>query len=144
MVANFLAGSDAISLLARTHGARLRVVDAGVAGDLAPHPALIARSLSRGTANVVHAPAMTSAQCVEALNEGVALGMTLPEHGVLVLGEMDIANTTTATALMHVLTGTPVADCVGRGTGVDDAGIARKYAAMNAAIALHGIDGTPQ
>ena len=153
MVANFLAGGAAICVLARANGARLRVVDAGVAADLAPHPALIARSLGRGTANIVHAPAMTAAQCAEALNEGVTLGMALPEHGmhedgmpkygVLVLGEMGIANTTSAAALMRVLTGTPVADCVGRGTGVDDAGIARKCAAIHAAVARHGIDGTP-
>ena len=153
MVANFLAGGAAICVLARANGARLRVVDAGVAADLAPHPALIARSLGRGTANIVHAPAMTAAQCAEALKEGVSLGMALPEHGmhedgmpkygVLVLGEMGIANTTSAAALMRVLTGTPVADCVGRGTGVDDAGIARKCAAIHAAVARHGIDGTP-
>lgn len=143
MVANFLAGGAAICVLARAHGARLRVVDAGVAADLAPHPALIPRSLGRGTANFVHTPAMTAAQCVAALNEGVTLGMTLPEHGVLVLGEMGIANTTSAAAVMHVLTGTPVADCVGRGTGVDDAGIARKCAAINAAVARHGSSGTP-
>ena len=91
----------------------------------------------------------------EALAARVAdgLGMALPEHGmhedgmpkygVLVLGEMGIANTTSAAALMRVLTGTPVADCVGRGTGVDDAGIARKCAAIHAAVARHGIDGTP-
>ncbi len=148
MVANFLAGGAAICVLARAHGARLRVVDAGVAADLAPHPALIARSLGRGTANFVHAPAMTAAQCAEALNAGVALGMHLheddvPEYSVLILGEMGIANTTSAAALMHVLTGTPVVDCVGRGTGVDDAGIARKCAAINAAVARHGVDGTP-
>ena len=143
MVANFLAGGAAICVLARANGARLRVVDAGVAADLAPHPALIARSLGRGTANFVHAPAMTAAQCAEALKEGVSLGTSLPEHSVLVLGEMGIANTTSAAALMHALTGTPVADCVGRGTGVDDAGIARKCAAIHAAAARHGIDGTP-
>jgi nicotinate-nucleotide--dimethylbenzimidazole phosphoribosyltransferase len=153
MVANFLGGGAAICVLARAHGARLRVVDAGVAADLAPHPALITRSLGRGTANFVHAPAMTAAQCTAALNEGVTLGMTLPEHGVpdfdvpnsgvLVLGEMGIANTTSAAALMHGLTGTPIADCVGRGTGVDDAGIARKCAAINAAVARHGSSGTP-
>lgn len=143
MVANFLAGGAAICVLARANGARLHVVDAGVAADLAPHPALIARSLGRGTANIVHAPAMTAAQCAEALKEGVSLGTSLPEHSVLVLGEMGIANTTSAAALMRVLTGTPVADCVGRGTGVDDAGIARKCAAIHAAVARHGIDGTP-
>jgi nicotinate-nucleotide--dimethylbenzimidazole phosphoribosyltransferase len=62
---------------------------------------------------------------------------------VLILGEMGIANTTSAAALMHVLSGTAVAGCVGRGTGVDDAGIARKCAAIDAAVALHGINGTP-
>jgi nicotinate-nucleotide--dimethylbenzimidazole phosphoribosyltransferase len=143
MVANFLAGGAAICVLARAHGARLRVVDAGVAADLAPHPVLLARSLGRGTRNFVHAPAMTEAQCCKALNEGIALGASLPEYGVLVLGEMGIANTTSAAALMHVLTGTPVADCAGRGTGIDDAGIARKCAAIEAAVALHGVEGTP-
>jgi nicotinate-nucleotide--dimethylbenzimidazole phosphoribosyltransferase len=143
MVANFLAGGAAICVLARAHGARLRVVDAGVAADLAPHPALLARSLGHGTRNFVHASAMTETQCVEALDHGVALGASLPEYGVLVLGEMGIANTTSAAALMHVLTGTPVAGCVGRGTGVDAAGIVRKCAAIDAAVARHGVDGTP-
>jgi nicotinate-nucleotide--dimethylbenzimidazole phosphoribosyltransferase len=143
MVANFLAGGAAICVLARAHGARLRVVDAGVAADLAPHPALLARSLGRGTRNFVHASAMTKAQCADALNLGVALGELLPENGVLVPGEMGIANTTSAAALMHVLTGAAVADCVGRGTGIDDAGLARKCAAIEAAVARHGTDGTP-
>lgn len=143
MVANFLAGGAAICVLARAHGARLRVVDAGVAADLAPHPALLARSLGRGTRNFVHAPAMTEAQCAEALREGVLLGAHLPDCGVVVLGEMGIANTTSAAALMHVLTGTPIAECVGRGTGIDDAGIARKCAAIEAAVARNGTGGTP-
>lgn len=143
MVANFLAGGAAICVLARAHGARLRVVDAGVAAYVASHPALLARSLGHGTRNFVHSSAMTERQCVEALDHGVALGASLPEYGVLVLGEMGIANTTSAAALMHVLTGTPVAGCVGRGTGVDDAGIVRKCAAIDAAVARHGVDGTP-
>lgn len=141
MVANFLAGGAAICVLARECGATLRVVDAGVDADLPPHPQLIDLKLGRGTADFSAVPAMPRETAAEALRRGFALGAALPAHGAFVAGEMGIGNSASAAALMHALTGRAVEDCVGRGTGVDDAGLARKRAVVAAAVARHGRDG---
>ena len=140
MVANFLAGGAAICVLAREFQASLMVVDAGVASALPANPLLIDRKIALGTENFAHAPAMHRDQCVSALQAGVEIGRGLAPYGVLMPGEMGIGNTTSAAALMHAFTGLPVEDCIGRGTGVNDEGLARKRKALEAAVARHGVD----
>ena len=139
MVANFLAGGAAISVLAQQFDAALAVVDAGVAASLAAHPQLLDRKIASGTGNFVQGPAMSDAARDAALAAGVAIGRELPPQAALVLGEMGIGNTTSAAAIMAALTGWPAEQCVGRGTGLDDAGVARKAAVVDRALGANGL-----
>lgn len=128
MVANFLNGGAAISVLAKLQGIDLWIVDAGVDGDCGPHPRLIDAKIRRGTRSFVDEPAMTSAECAKALQRGreAVERATPPDSNVLIFGEMGIGNTASAALLMHGLTGKDLIDCVGRGTGLDDQGLERK------------------
>lgn len=133
MVENFLAGGAAVSVLARQHGLALTVVDCGVKHDFAPREGLVVAKLMHGSQDSSVGPAMSPAQCAAALDHGAALLQRLPGNALL-LGEMGIANTSAASLLMSRLTGLPLADCVGRGTGLDDAGLARKQAVLAEAL----------
>ena len=137
MVLNFLAGGAAANVFARVNGVTLQVVDAGVAGEAIDHPALIARRIGAGTANFLTGPAMTPAQAQEALAAGGAIADAAAGEA-LAFGEMGIANTATAAILSHKLTGIALADLVGRGTGVDDAGLRHKLAVLTEAGARTG------
>jgi nicotinate-nucleotide--dimethylbenzimidazole phosphoribosyltransferase len=121
MVGNFRAGGAAINQLARTMGAELVVIPL---------------SLETPTADFTAAPAMSEAELRAALDAGA--GAVESGIDLLCVGEMGIGNTTVAAALAAALFGGKGADWVGRGTGVDDAGLARKAAAVDAALALHG------
>lgn len=125
MVGNFLAGGAAASVFARLNGVRLQVVDAGVAGEPMAEPGLIARRIAPGTANFLHEPAMTPDQARAALAAGADLARATNGEA-LAFGEMGIANTAAASVLAHKLTGLALADLVGRGTGLDDRGLAHK------------------
>ena len=141
MVLNFLAGGAAINVFARQNGLALRIVDAGVKGEFAPHPKLVDAKVAPGTANFLHGPAMSEAQCLTALERGRELAQAEAAAGsnVLGFGEMGIGNTTSAAALMSALCGLPAADCTGRGTGLDDAGVSRKNAVITQALARHAL-----
>ena len=136
MVANFLHGGAAISVLAKLQGIELWIVDAGVAGDCSAHPRLIEAKIRRGTRNFIDEPAMTPEECADALQRGRAVveRVTPPSSNTLVLGEMGIGNTAAASMLMHGLTGRELIDCVGRGTGLDDNGLERKRQLLRQAI----------
>lgn len=136
MIENFLAGGAAVSVLAHQHGLALTVVDAGVARDLAPRPSLQIRKVAYGTADCSQQPAMTGAQCLQALAQGREVVQGLPGN-VILLGEMGIGNTSSAALLMARLAGEPIAACTGRGTGLDEAGLARKLGVLRAALAQH-------
>lgn len=136
MVENFLAGGAAVSVLARQHGIALSVVDAGVRHAFAPRAGLLNHKVGFGTADASAGPAMTPAQCRQALAAGAQVVSTRPGN-VLLLGEMGIGNTSSASLLMAQLTGEDLALCVGRGTGLDDAGLARKLDVLREAQALH-------
>ena len=136
MIENFLAGGAAVSVLARQHGLTLTVVDAGVARDIAPRPGLQIRKIAYGTTDCTQAPAMTPAQCEAALHAGAEVVRGLPGNALLI-GEMGIGNTSSAALLMARLTGVPLAQCVGRGTGLDEAGVARKLAVLESALQRH-------
>jgi nicotinate-nucleotide--dimethylbenzimidazole phosphoribosyltransferase len=137
MVKNFLAGGAAISVLARLQAIDLWIVDAGVDGESGRHPRLIDAKVRRGTRDFVEQSAMTPEECDEALRRGRAvIDQVIPAGGnTLLLGEMGIGNTASAAMLMHGLTGIALADCVGRGTGLDDAGLEKKRATLAAAAA---------
>lgn len=128
MLLNYLQGGAAINVLARQHGISLRVVDAGVATDVGHHPQLISRAIARGTGNFRIEPAMTQEQCATAIAAGKALAEEALRGGsnALLFGEMGIGNTACASMLLHRRTNWSLEDCVGRGTGLDDGGLARK------------------
>lgn len=128
MVENFLSGGAAINVFARHNGLALKVIDAGVAHDFGPRAALIDAKIAAGTRNYLDEPAMSAAECATALGKGAEVARTLADEGcnVVGFGEMGIGNTASASLITHALTGTPLVDCIGRGTGLDDTGLARK------------------
>jgi nicotinate-nucleotide--dimethylbenzimidazole phosphoribosyltransferase len=136
MVRNFLAGGAAINVLARTMDIELWIVDAGIDADLPAHPRLIDAKIRRGTRDFADQAAMTTDECRSALRRGAeVIANVSPTSNTVVLGEMGIGNTASAALLMHGITGIPLSDCVGRGTGLDDRGLSRKHAVLTEAWA---------
>jgi nicotinate-nucleotide--dimethylbenzimidazole phosphoribosyltransferase len=136
MVENFLAGGAAINVFAAQNHCELRVIDAGVNHVFGPRDGLTDRKLANGTQNFAQEPAMSRTTCEAALAAGMALAAEL-DGNVVGFGEMGIGNTTAAAALMHKLTGIPVAQCVGAGTGLSADGILHKQRVIEAAVARH-------
>ncbi len=142
MVANFLSGGAAVSVLARQHGLALTVADCGVAREFPPRrnvpgePRLVSCRVAPGTADASAGPAMTAAQCAQAIANGRAVVRSLPGNALL-LGEMGIGNTSAASLLLARLCGVDLDECTGAGTGLDDAGIARKRAVLQQALAAN-------
>jgi nicotinate-nucleotide--dimethylbenzimidazole phosphoribosyltransferase len=139
MVANFLRGGAAINALARVAGVELEIVDAGVASEIPEIPGLTRRPIAPGTRNFCQEPAMTREQAAAAVSLGIELAERAIAGGcsLLGIGEMGIGNTTAASALASVLTGLAPAAVIGRGTGADEACMARKLSAVERAVALH-------
>ena len=98
---------------------------------------LLDAKVAPGTANYLDGPAMSAQQCLTAIRNGAAVVGKMAAGGcnVVGLGEMGIGNTAAASLLMHCLTGLPLNACVGRGTGLDDAGLARKRDLLARALA---------
>lgn len=142
MVENFLAGGAAVSVLARQHGLKLTVVDAGVRHDFAPRAGLVQRKIGPGTADALAGPAMTPGQCQEAVLAGRAIVQGLPGNALL-FGEMGIGNTSAAALLLARLADQPIEACTGRGTGLDDAGLQRKLSVLRDVLARHPDATTP-
>lgn len=142
MVHNFLAGGACINVFAKQGNMQLRIVDAGVNYQFESHPDLTDAKISLGTCNFLQEPAMTMAQCEQALTVGAGLSKKEVDAGcnVLGFGEMGIANTSSASCLMSVLCDLPLESCVGRGTGLDDNGLAKKAEILKQAIAIHQIN----
>lgn len=140
MVLNFLGGGAAINVFSRLNRIDLRVVNAGVDHDFAPHPLLVDRPVARGTADASEGPAMTAEQCDRALALGASLVEEALSDGVNVLGfgEMGIGNTSSAALLGAAATGKVVAQMVGPGTGLDAAGMTRKKEVLTQCMNLHG------
>ncbi|MDZ4098135.1 MAG: nicotinate-nucleotide--dimethylbenzimidazole phosphoribosyltransferase [Methylophilaceae bacterium] len=139
MVMNFLAGGAGVNVFAKQNNMQVRVIDAGVNHVFAPHVDLIDAKVGMGTCNFAKAPAMSAAECEQAISKGAELAEQELAAGsnVLAFGEMGIGNTSSAAALMAVLCELPVSSCVGRGTGLDDAGLNHKAAVIEQAIQLH-------
>ena len=136
MVENFLDNGAAINVFARQNGCALHVVDAGVNHDFGVRAGLLHRKVANGTRNFARAPAMSAQECAPALEPGMALARDLPGT-VVGFGELGIGNTTCAAALMHKLTGQPLARCVGAGTGLSPDGVRHKADVIGAAVARH-------
>ncbi len=142
MVGNFLNGGAAVNVLAWQAGVRVVVVDMGIAGSLPERAGLVRRSQGSGTNNMAIGPAMTREQTLAAVRAGVETVEQEFDRGldIVALGEMGIGNTTAAAALAAVLTNRPPAELVGRGTGIDAAGLERKIAVVERALAANHPD----
>jgi nicotinate-nucleotide--dimethylbenzimidazole phosphoribosyltransferase len=143
MVANFCAGGAAVNALAKTVGARVSVLDVGVAGELERHPSLRGAKVRPGTDDLSRGPAMGREEAARAVLAGAGVAEELVESGgvdLLVTGDMGIANTTPAAALISAFTGRPPEETTGRGTGVDDETYDLKVGVVREALALHAPD----
>jgi nicotinate-nucleotide--dimethylbenzimidazole phosphoribosyltransferase len=140
MVGGLCAGSAAANALARTVGARVCVLDVGVAAELPPGGALRGAKVRRGTNDLSRGPAMGREEAARAVLAGAEVAGELAEHGgvdLLVAGDMGIGNTTPAAALVSAFTGRPAEETTGRGTGVDDETYALKVRVVREALELH-------
>lgn len=144
MVLNFLRGGAGVNVLARHVGVDVRVVDIGVDADFGTVPGLIQRKIMRGTKNFLHQSAMSREQAEQAVLVGAELAMTAVQEGIGLIGtgDMGIGNTTASAAITTVMTGRPVAQVTGRGTGIGDAAHARKVTVIQEALARHRPDRT--
>jgi len=142
MVLNFLAGGAAVNVLARHAGARVVVVDAGVASDLPDDPRLVKRSAGRGTADLSSGPAMTNDEALSCLRSGMQLAADQVRQGadIIAIGDMGIGNTTPSAAITAVFTGMPVSAVTGRGTGVSDERLAEKVRLIERALMINAPD----
>jgi nicotinate-nucleotide--dimethylbenzimidazole phosphoribosyltransferase len=144
MVYNFIQGGAGINALARQVGARVVVVDMGVAGDLsglAESDKIISRRVAPGTRNMAKGPAMSREEAVESIEAGIRVAMELgPTVDVFGTGEMGIGNTTPSSAIVAVLTGIPTAEVTGRGTGIDDTQYRNKIAVIDRSLAVNQPD----
>jgi nicotinate-nucleotide--dimethylbenzimidazole phosphoribosyltransferase len=138
MLANFASGGAAVAVLCRSVGAQLVVVDAGVIDPLAV-VGVLDLSLGQGTANATLGPAMSPEVAIKGLLTGARLGRELAESGanVVALGEMGIGNTTCAAAISCALLDVDPTQVCGRGTGVDDLGLARKIDVVGRMLAAN-------
>ncbi|EPC00526.1 hypothetical protein L861_06185 [Litchfieldella anticariensis FP35 = DSM 16096] len=140
MVANFVAGGAAINVFARQIGARIEVIDVGVASELASGElaqGAVDEKVRSGTANFVESDAMTRAEAIQAIESGIRAANRALDAGCrcLIVGEMGIANTSASSAVLAVLSGEPVAAVVGPGTGIETSRLAHKQAVIERAIA---------
>lgn len=141
MVANFSAGGAAINQIARSAGAFVDVFDVGVARDLADFDGVRHTNVAHGTANMALGPAMSREEAARAVLVGVEAAREVAERGITLIGtgEMGIGNSTAAAALAAAFTGTDVDSVVGRGTGLDDAGLAHKAHVIRAALEVNDV-----
>ncbi|RAR64667.1 nicotinate-nucleotide-dimethylbenzimidazole phosphoribosyltransferase [Onishia taeanensis] len=141
MVANFVTGGAAINVFARRIDARLEVVDVGVASDVSG-PGIVHDKVRPGTRNMARENAMTQHEARTAIAVGRRAAERAAKAGCrcLIVGEMGIANTTASTAMLAALTGVPVAELVGPGTGVAGDALARKQAVIEAALVARAAD----
>ena len=139
MVLNFLHGGAGINVLAHQAGARVTIVDIGVATDIKPEPGLVQCKVMHGTRNLAQGPAMTRQEAEQALQIGVNVLNKEAAQGLdlLATGDMGIGNTTPSSAIAALMTGLPVAQVVGRGTGIDDEGLKNKIKVIEQALAVN-------
>ena len=144
MVLNFLGGGAAINVLARHVGARVVIIDAGVASALPSNPELISLSIGKGTANMAKGPAMSPEQARRCLEEGIAIAAKEIEKGadIIATGDMGIGNTTAASAITSVICGKTPLKVTGLGTGISEEQRKHKAKIIEQAIEKNKIDPT--
>lgn len=147
MVYNFLQGGAAINVLARQHHMELKVVDAGVDADFAnspfkDHAQLLDYKVRHGSRDALTEPAITAEECLAALENGMDVVKSMAGN-LLIVGEMGIGNTSAASLLLARLGDIPLDECIGRGTGLDDAGLKHKASILTQVLARHSEAQTP-
>lgn len=142
MVYNFLNGGAGINVLARLVGARVVIVDMGVASELKTHPRLLARKVAHGTRNIAVGPAMTREQAVLALETGIEVVNNEIPNGLHIVGtgDMGIGNTTPCSAICAVMTAKKAEDVTGRGTGITDEQLRHKIEVVRRALEANNPD----
>lgn len=142
MVYNFLGGGAGINVLARQVGARVIVVDMGVATELKADRRLVANNIGRGTGNIAAGPAMTIEQAEKAVEAGIKLVQDEAGKGLDIVGtgDMGIGNTSASSAICAAITGQPVAEVTGRGTGLSDEQLNHKTEVIRRALELNQPD----
>ncbi len=139
MVINFLNGGAAINVFCRRNEIEFKVIDAGVDCEFDGHLHLIDSKIARGTRNFLKEPAMTLEQCNEAVRRGAEIVKKINDCGcnVIGMGEMGIGNTSSASAIIHLISGIDLEFLVGRGTGLNDARIGHKLSVIKKAVSFH-------
>ncbi len=142
MVSNFLRGGAGINVIAHQIGARIIVVDMGIAAELEPDPQLLSRKVGRGTRNMCLGPAMTGEQALKAIETGIEIVTTEVAKGldIVATGDMGIGNTSASSAICAVMTGKSVTEVTGRGTGIGDNQLEHKIKVIDKALALNRPD----
>lgn len=142
MVFNFISGGAGINVLARHAGADVVVVDIGVDYDFGVLEGLVSRKVVKGTRNMMRGPAMTDDEALRCLQVGIDLANDYAGKGYQLFGtgDMGIGNTTPSSAIASVMTGRPVAEVTGRGTGINDASFQRKIEVIEESIRLNRPD----
>jgi len=142
MVYNFLSGGAGINVIARQVGARVIVVDMGVATELAANPRLLSKKVALGTRNMALGLAMTSKQAIKAIETGIEIVADEVAKGLDIVGtgDMGIGNTTASSAIYAVMLGKPVAEVTGRGTGVADNQLRHKMEVIDKALVVNQPD----
>ncbi len=145
MVMNFLQGGAAINVFCKQNDIALQVVDAGVNFDFEDAPGLINAKVAHGTANYIEEPAMNQDQLGACLEKATNIVAEVATSGcnVIGFGEMGIGNTASASLIMSAICKLPIERCVGRGTGLDDAGLDRKLGLLTEAQSNHGVMSGP-
>ena len=145
MVLNFLNGGAAINVFSKQNGINLKVVDAGVDADFANNPNLIHAKIANGTKNILENSAMTIEECKKAIETGGKIVTDQFNTGcnIIGFGEMGIGNTSSASLLMSKITGIALEECIGKGTGHDDAGLQRKKEILKQAFEKYQLNSDP-
>ncbi len=143
MVDNFLDGGAAINVLCRHHNIDIRVVDMGVNKVFTDHPNLIQKKVRRGTRSFTLEAAMTTAEMTKAVQHGMDLFCEFNQSekiDIIGLGEMGIGNTTSASAIISIITGILPTSATGRGTGLDNKGVEHKIKVIEKTLNFHHLD----
>ena len=142
---NFSRGVTGVAVLAKENNCDLKVVDIGVNTDI-KIPGAIDRKIRKGTYNIVKRQAMSYDECIRAINIGIEMARSAYEDGynILGVGEMGIGNTSSSSMWMTCFTGIPLEQCVGAGSGLDNAGIRHKYEVLKQSLDHYKGDGSPR
>ncbi|MDY6935920.1 MAG: nicotinate-nucleotide--dimethylbenzimidazole phosphoribosyltransferase [Spirochaetota bacterium] len=143
MVYNFLQGGAGVNVISKHIGARVVVVDMGVASDLREEPGLVVKKIGYGTDNMTKGPAMKRDDAIKSIEGGINLieaELKKNKVDIIGIGDMGIANTTSSSAICSCITGADVVDVTGRGTGIDDEHLEIKIDVIKRSIEINNPD----